>query len=151
MLTDLDERAGDSTVGQLLLEPTVIYVRAIRELLESDVEVRGLAHITGEGLLNLLRLEAEVGYRIDAPLPVPLVFDLIAQRGPVEPAELYEVFNMGCGFCCVVPGAAAEAAVDLLAKRHPGTAVIGHATATAGAVELPQQRLSGTRAGFTAS
>ena len=151
VLTDLDERAGDSTVGELLLEPTVIYVRAIRELLDSEVEVRGLAHITGEGFLNLLRLEAEVGFRIDAPLPVPLVFDLIAQRGPVEPAELYEVFNMGCGFCCVVPEAAASAAVDLLAKRHPGTAVIGHATATAGTVELPQQRLSGTRAGFTAS
>ena len=49
----------------------MIYVRAVRELLESDVEVRGLAHITGEGLLNLLRLEAEVGYLIDRPLPVP--------------------------------------------------------------------------------
>ena len=54
VLTDLDERAGDSTVGELLLEPTVIYVRAIRELLDSEVEVRGLAHITGEGFLNLL-------------------------------------------------------------------------------------------------
>ena len=40
---------------------------------------------------------------IDAPLPVPPIFELIAERGPVEPAELYEVFNMGCGFCCVVP------------------------------------------------
>ena len=49
----------------------MIYVRAVRELLDSGVEVRGLAHITGEGFLNLLRLEAEVGYRIDAPLPVP--------------------------------------------------------------------------------
>ena len=81
----------------------MIYVRAVRELLESEVDVRGLAHITGEGFLNLLRLEAEVGYRIDRPLPVPRVFELIAERGAVEPAELYEVFNMGCGFCCVVP------------------------------------------------
>ncbi len=149
VLPDLDERVGDTTVGELLLEPTVIYVRAIRALLESEVEVRGLAHITGEGFLNLLRLEAEVGYRIDSPLPVPRIFELIAERGPVEPAELYEVFNMGCGFCCVVPEPAAEAAVALLSKRHPGTAVIGHATSTAGAVELPQQRLSGSRAGFT--
>ena len=112
---------GDTTVGELLLEPTVIYVRAIRALLESEVEVRGLAHITGEGFLNLLRLEAEVGYRIDSPLPVPRIFELIAERGPVEPAELYEVFNMGCGFCCVVPEPAAEAAVALLssATRAP--------------------------------
>jgi phosphoribosylformylglycinamidine cyclo-ligase len=151
VLPDLDERAGDTTIGDLLLEPTVIYVRAIRALLESHLGVRGLAHITGEGFLNLLRLEAEVGYRIDAPLPVPPIFDLIAERGAVEPTELYEVFNMGCGFCCVVPEAEADAAVALLSGHHPGAAVIGHATDIAGAVELPQQRLRGTRDGFTAS
>jgi len=148
VLADLDEPVGNTTIGGLLLEPTVIYVRAIRELLASDVEVRGLAHITGEGFLNLLRLEAEVGYRIDAPLPVPEIFTLIAERGPVEPAELYEVFNMGCGFCCVVPAAQAEHAVSLVASHHPGAAVIGHATTSAGAVELSAQRLRGTRAGF---
>ncbi|MEA2361514.1 MAG: phosphoribosylformylglycinamidine cyclo-ligase [Thermoleophilaceae bacterium] len=148
VLPDLDEPVGDTTVGELLLEPTVIYVRAVRELLESDIDVRGLAHITGEGFLNLLRLEAEVGYVIDAPLPVPHIFELIAERGAVEPAELYEVFNMGCGFCCVVPAPQAEAAVALLAAHHPGTAVIGHATPSAGAVELRPQRLRGTRAGF---
>jgi phosphoribosylformylglycinamidine cyclo-ligase len=148
VLPDLDEPAGDATVGELLLEPTVIYVRAVRELLESEIDVRGLAHITGEGFLNLLRLEAEVGYQIDEPLPVPHIFELIAERGRVEPAELYEVFNMGCGFCCVVPAPQADAAVALLGAHHPGTAVIGHATASAGAVELPAQRLRGTRAGF---
>ena len=68
-------RAGRRTVGETLLEPTVIYVRAVRELLASEVDVRGLAHITGEGLVNLLRLEAEVGYRIDSPLPCPPVFE----------------------------------------------------------------------------
>jgi phosphoribosylformylglycinamidine cyclo-ligase len=148
VLPDLDEVVGDTTIGELLLEPTVIYVRAIRELLASEVEVRGLAHITGEGFLNLLRLEADVGYRIDAPLPVPEIFELIAERGSVEPAELYEVFNMGCGFCCVVPAAQADAAVALLAAHHPGTAVIGQATDAAGVVELSAQGLRGTRAGF---
>jgi phosphoribosylformylglycinamidine cyclo-ligase len=148
VLTDLDEPVGDTTVGDLLLEPTVIYVRAVRALLESDIDVRGLAHITGEGFLNLLRLEAEVGYLIDDPLPVPRIFELIAERGSVDPAELYEVFNMGCGFCCVVRAAQAPRAVSLLSERHPGTAVIGRATADAGAVELRPQRLRGTRAGF---
>jgi phosphoribosylformylglycinamidine cyclo-ligase len=150
-LPDLDEQVDDTTVGDLLLEPTVIYVRAVRELLASGVDVRGLAHITGEGFLNLLRLEAEVGYAIDAPLPVTPIFDLIAERGGVEPAELYEVYNMGCGFCCVVPAADAEAAVALLSAHHPGTAVIGHVTGEAGTVSLPAQALRGTRgAGFTA-
>ena len=151
VLTDLDERVGATTIGELLLEPTVIYVRAIRELLASSVDVRGLAHITGEGFLNLLRLEGEVGYLIDDPLPVPEIFNLIAQRGGVEPAELYEVFNMGCGFCCVVPAADAPAAVALLSAHHSGTAVIGSATANAGAVELSAVRLRGSRAGFERS
>src|SRR4029450_1436053 len=118
VLSGLDEKPielAGASIGETLLVPTAVYVRAVRDLLESEIEVRGLAHITGEGFLNLLRLEAEVGYRIDAPLPVPLVFDLIAERGPVAPTELYEVFNMGCGFCCVVPDAAAENAVALLA------------------------------------
>ncbi len=147
VLSDLDERFGDLTAGELLLEPTVIYVRAIRELLESEVDVRGLAHITGEGLLNLLRLEAPVGYRIDKPLPVPLVFELIAERGGVGDAELYEVFNMGCGFCVATPAEDADAAVELLAGRHPGSAVIGHATGASGVVELTRQGLLGRRPG----
>ena len=132
-------------MGETLLEPTVIYVRAIRDLLGSEIEVRGLAHITGEGLLNLLRLEAEVGYRIDSPLPRPPVFELIAARAGVEEAELYEVFNMGCGFCCVVPAEQAQQAVELLGRHHPGTAVIGEVTDQAGEVELPVAGLVGRR------
>jgi phosphoribosylformylglycinamidine cyclo-ligase len=135
-------------VGELLLEPTTIYVRAVRELLGSGLDVRGLAHITGEGLLNLLRLGARVGYLIDAPLPVLPVFTLIAERGGVEPAEMNEVFNMGCGFCAVVPSAHAEPAVELLARHHPGSAVIGRVTDSAGVVELPHAGLRGTRDGF---
>jgi phosphoribosylformylglycinamidine cyclo-ligase len=150
VLGDLDEKVGDETVGDLLLEPTVIYVRAIRDLLESDVDVRGLAHITGDGFLNLLRLEADAGYRIDSPLPVPRVFELIAERGGVEDAELYEVFNMGCGFCVVVPRGDADAAVELLARHHPGTAVVGQVTTATGVVELTKQGLIGRRGeGFT--
>ena len=91
--------------------------------------MRGLAHITGDGFLNLLRLEADAGYRIDSPLPVPRVFELIAERGGVEDAELYEVFNMGCGFC--VRGARTTTRTPRWScsrEHHPGAAVIGQAT-----------------------
>jgi phosphoribosylformylglycinamidine cyclo-ligase len=145
VLTDLDEELAGTTVGDHLLEPTVIYVGAIRELLESDVDVRGLAHITGDGFLNLLRLEAHAGYRIDAPLPVPPIFTAIAERGGVEDAELYEVFNMGCGFCVVVPREQAEAAIQTMEQHHPGTAAIGQTTTATGVVELPKQGLIGRR------
>jgi phosphoribosylformylglycinamidine cyclo-ligase len=153
VLTDLGEAPPElagQTVGEALLEPTVIYVRAVRELLGSELDVRGLAHITGEGLLNLLRLEADVGYRVVSPLPRPPIFELIASRGEVGEAELNEVFNLGCGFCCVVPAAQAGAAVELLEERHPGAAVIGEVTDRAGVVELAAAGLSGTRdGGFT--
>jgi len=145
-LGDLGDRPpelGGRSVGETLLEPTVIYVRAVRDLLDSDCDVRGLAHITSGGLLNLLRLEAEVGYRIDTPLPGQPVFELIAQRGEVDQTELWEVFNMGCGFCCVVPPDHAERAAELLAHHHPGAAVIGHATASAGVVDMPSAGLVG--------
>ncbi len=136
-LPDLSEappELGGRSVGDVLLEPTVIYVRAIRELLDSPVDVRGLAHITGDGLDNLLRLEAEVGYRIDSPLPVPPIFDLIAARSGAGDEEMHRVFNMGCGFCVVVPAGEAEAALRLLATRHPGAAVIGSVTDEPGSV-----------------
>lgn len=148
VLSDLREappELGGRSVADELLEPTVIYVRAVLELIASEIDVRGLAHITGDGFLNLTRLEAEVGYRIDNPLPVPPVFRLIAERGAVDETELWEVFNMGCGFCVVVPPADADAAVELLGRRHAGTAVIGEITADAGLVELPQAGLSGRR------
>jgi phosphoribosylformylglycinamidine cyclo-ligase len=151
-LDDAPASLGGRTVGDALLEPTVIYVRAVLELLRSEVDVRGLAHITGDGLLNLLRLEADVGYRIDAPLPVPPILELVAERGAVEPAEMWQVFNMGCGFCCVVPGPHADRAVEVLGERHPGTAVIGEVTDRRGVVVLPEAGLSGRRGeGFSAA
>jgi phosphoribosylformylglycinamidine cyclo-ligase len=152
-LPDLGEtpsELGGWTVGEALLEPTVIYVRAVLELLESETDVRGLAHITGGGLLNLLRLGDGVGYRIDRPLPRPPIFDLIARRGKVSEEEMLEVFNLGCGFCCVVPADRAETSVSALGARHPGTAVTGEVTDAAGVVELPSFGLTGrANGGFT--
>jgi phosphoribosylformylglycinamidine cyclo-ligase len=148
VLTDLREappELGGRTVAEELLEPTIIYVRAVLALLASEVDVRGLAHITGDGFLNLTRLEAPVGYRVDKPLPVPPVFRLIGERGAVDESEMWEVFNMGCGFCVVVPQADADQAVALLGAHHPGTAVIGSTTAEAGLVELPQAGLAGRK------
>jgi phosphoribosylformylglycinamidine cyclo-ligase len=138
---------GGASVADVLLEPTVIYVRAVLELLRSDIPVHGLAHITGGGLLNLLRLgngrARPIGFEVTEPLPVLPVFSLIAELGEVPPAEMWEVFNMGCGFCAVVPAADAERAVALLEARHPRTAVIGRVTDTAARVSVPGLGIEG--------
>jgi len=147
----LDDRPGElggASVADALLEPTVIYVRAVLELLRSDVPVHGLAHITGEGVLNLLRLEAPVGFELSHPLPAPGVFDLVRTGGEVAAEEMWRVFNMGCGFCAVVPAERAADAAALLADRHPGTARIGTVTADAGRVALPGEGLVGDEDGL---
>jgi phosphoribosylformylglycinamidine cyclo-ligase len=128
---------GGATLADALLEPTVIYVRAVLELVRSDVAVRGLAHITGGGLLNLLRLNDGAGFEVSDPLPVPGIFDLVREHGAVPEAEMWEVFNMGCGFCAVCPREDAAAAVALLERHHPGTRRIGTVTGQAGRIDVP--------------
>jgi phosphoribosylformylglycinamidine cyclo-ligase len=122
-----DDRLG-RPLGDVLLEPTEIYVKPVLELLRSEsVEVSGLAHITSGGLGNLLRLAAEVGYEIDDPLPAPPIFELVQERGGVSDAEMYEVFNMGCGFCVVVPPDQEAVALELLRSHYPAAKRVGRA------------------------
>jgi phosphoribosylformylglycinamidine cyclo-ligase len=136
-LDDTPDELGGASVVDALLEPTVIYVRAVMDLLHSGIPVHGLAHITGGGVTNLLRLGAErLGWAIEQPLEVPPVFDLIARHGGVPEAEMWEVFNMGCGFVCVVPEARVDGAVSLLAAHHPGAARIGTVTDAGGTVTV---------------
>lgn len=119
---------GGATVGETLLVPTRIYVAEVMALLDAGVEVRALAHITGDGLLNLSRIAAPaIGFVLDAlPDPQP-VFALIAERGRIGVAEMYQTFNMGIGFCIVVPAHEEERALGLLRAVEPAAATIGRA------------------------
>ncbi|HKF82326.1 MAG TPA: phosphoribosylformylglycinamidine cyclo-ligase [Solirubrobacterales bacterium] len=128
-----DERLG-RPLGDVLLEPTEIYVKPIVELLRSGADVRGLAHITSGGTKNLLRLAAGVGYEIDDPLPVPPVFGLIQEQGGVSDEEMSEVFNMGCGFCVVVPAEDVQTALGMLRAHYPTAKPIGSATGNKGEI-----------------
>jgi len=133
---DPDGRLG-RPLGEELLEPTEIYVKPVLELLRSEVDVRGLAHITSQGFDNLLRLAADVGYRIDDPLPVPPIFRLIQERGSVSDPEMREIFNLGCGFCCVVAADDEERALASLRAHYPGAKRIGQAVEGSRGVACP--------------
>jgi phosphoribosylformylglycinamidine cyclo-ligase len=133
---DPEGRLG-RTLGEELLEPTEIYVKPVVELLRSEIEVRGLAHLTSGGLGNLLRLAAEVGYEIEDPLPVPPVFELIRERGQISDEEMHDVFNMGCGFCAIVAPEDEDAALSLLRAHCPAAKRIGVAVQGAGEILRP--------------
>ena len=122
-----DDRLG-MPLGDVLLEPTEIYVKAVMDLLGSDAAVHGLAHITSGGLDNLLRLKSDVTYEISHPLEPQPVFGLIAERAEVPEEEMYEVFNMGCGFCCVVAEADETEALTVLRGHFGDARRIGEVT-----------------------
>ncbi|MGH8479362.1 MAG: phosphoribosylformylglycinamidine cyclo-ligase [Gammaproteobacteria bacterium] len=91
------------TIGEELLEPTLIYVPQILELQAHDLPLKALVNITSDGFLNLTRIRPAVGFRLrDLPKPQP-IFQLIQASGRVSLNEMFRVFNMGIGFCVIVP------------------------------------------------
>jgi phosphoribosylformylglycinamidine cyclo-ligase len=146
-LDDVPGELGRSLADELL-EPTEIYVRAVLELIGSPVEVHGLAHITGDGLLNLLRLNDEAGYELDALPAPPAVFRLIESAGGLTPDQMHREFNMGIGFCCVVPEASADEALALLRNHYSAASRIGQVTSDAGVISLPSVGITGRKEGF---
>src|SRR4029077_5100329 len=120
----LARRALGARTGELtdaLLAPTRVYVRAAEALWAAGIIPRGLAHISGGGLLNLARLAADVSYTLDALPPAPEIFALIASAGDIPAATMYATFNMGTGFCVVVSPADVTVALGALrtAGEHP--------------------------------
>ena len=120
------------TLGEELLEPTVIYVREVLEVQRAGMEVRAMAHITGDGLLNLARVRAPLGYVLDNLPEPPPIFQLIRRLGNLPDDEMYRAFNMGIGFCLAVRPEQAEAALGLLQRHHPGALRLGYAVADPG-------------------
>lgn len=103
--TDLNEDLQGKSIGQRLLQPTQIYVKPLLELIDSGVEVKGLAHITGGGLLeNISRILAD-----DLAISIDLnswkrleIFDWLQQKGGVSEEEMLRTFNCGIGMTVIV-------------------------------------------------
>jgi phosphoribosylformylglycinamidine cyclo-ligase len=132
------------TLGDELLEPTRIYVAGVLALRQAGIEVRAAAHITGDGLLNLARGAAPVGFRLDSLPEPPPIFALVQRLGGIPSTEMYYAFNMGIGFCVVVPEPAADRASGLLAGAGFPNQRIGTAIASEERrIELPGAGLVG--------
>ena len=129
------------TVGEELLEPTALYVELCRELLGAELDLHAICHITGDGYMNLTRVEADVGFHLDGFPEPPPVFQVIEKRGGISKAEMYTVFNMGIGLCVVLPEDQAQAVLDAATSHNFTSCLLGKVTSNAGMVKLPQFNL----------
>ena len=126
-----DDDFNGKRLGEVLLEPTRIYVRDIIALLNDGVEIHGMAHITGGGLRNLLRLKKSIGFVIEGPLEPQEIFGAIQEWGEISDEEMYQTFNMGMGMALIVPEEEVEKVL-----RIGGAKVVGRVTDGSG-VEVP--------------
>ena len=149
-INDYEEFLGQ-TLGEALLEPTRIYVKPVMEMLESDIALKAMVHITSGGFCNLNRVECDnIRFVVDTLQQVPEVFNLIQDRGGINEAEMFEVFNMGTGFCLIVESAQeVDAITEICRGNDLACQVIGRVEACQGKeVSLPQKQLVGKGSSF---
>jgi phosphoribosylformylglycinamidine cyclo-ligase len=95
----LTELPDGERFGEALLAPSLLYVELVRRLLgDAQVRLTYLSHITGHGLLKLMRPQRELTYRIRALPPVPPVLAFLAAHADLDPAAAHSTLNMGAGF-----------------------------------------------------
>ena len=137
------------TIGEELLEPTCIYVCEVMDMLSAGLKIRGLAHITSTGFLNLSRASARVGYVLDN-LPEPqAVFRMLQENGDVADEDMYFTYNMGIGFCVIVDPEDADAAMRIAEKHNVKCSSIGHTVADPEKrVTIPSVKLVGKDGAF---
>jgi len=123
-----------STIGEELLKPTEIYVKPIVNLLKSNLDIKGLAHITGGGFTNLKRLNKNVGFDIYGLKEPQDIFKLIYNQN-VSLEEMYKVFNMGIGFVVIVAKEDSQKALNVLSKYCEAYA-IGKVTSKSDEVKI---------------
>ena len=126
----LDGRIAElgCTLADELLRPTRIYVKSVLGVLEAGLPVRALAHITGDGLFNLVRTACPVGFDIERLPEPPPIFALIQRMGDVPDEEMYRAFNMGLGFALVIAPEGADAVRAELEAAGERVHVLGRAT-----------------------
>ena len=127
------EFSENPSLADILLIPTKIYYSPVIELLNhlkstqgSVHAVHGIAHITGGGLSNLLRLHDELGWHVETPMPIPPEFNWLQSQGNVTDLEMHRTFNMGLGMVLAVAKDQAESILSFVQQHEPNAAIIGH-------------------------
>ena len=133
------EDLGGKSLGEALLAPTRIYVKAVKALLKAGVDVHAVSHITGGGFYeNVPRmmtdgLTARISLSTFPRLPI---FDLIQKTGGIPERDMYNTFNMGIGMILALPAAQAGLALSVLKEAGETAYQIGEVVAGEAGVEL---------------
>ena len=133
------EELGGRSLGETLLTPTRIYVKAVQCLLQNGVHLRAISHITGGGLYENVPRMMRPGLTAQietAAFPVPPIFHLIARRGDIPMRDMYNTFNMGVGMIFAIPREEVGLAKDILCRSGERAYVIGAVVSGDAGVEL---------------
>ena len=117
------------TLGEALLAPTRIYVKALKSVKNAGVKVKACSHITGGGFYeNVPRMLKEGTHAVieKDSYPVPPIFDMLAKQGHVEEQMMYNTFNMGIGMVVAVDPKDVDAAMEAMKAAGDTPYVIGH-------------------------
>jgi len=117
--------AGGLTLGEALLAPSVMYVSLIAAVLESDIELTYLSHVTGHGLLKLMRPPKQLSCRIERLPAVPPVLDFLVKQAGMDAPAAYSTFNMGCGYALYCRAGDGERIVAICERLGLGALVAG--------------------------
>ena len=138
-LTSPVEELGGKSLGETLLTPTRIYVKAVLALLKGGIDVHAISHITGGGFYeNVPRMMTDgltAQIKLDSFPRLP-IFDLIEKKGGIPQRDMYNTFNMGIGMILALPAAQAEQAMELLGQSGEQAYVIGSVVDGDAGVEL---------------
>ena len=119
-------------LGEALLEPTKIYVRALKSVKDSGVTVKGCSHITGGGFYENIPRMLPKGARAvieKGSYEVPAIFDLLAKKGDIAEEMMYNTFNMGLGMVIAVDPADADPAMEAIRTAGEQPYVVGRVEA----------------------
>ena len=117
------------TLGEALLAPTRIYVKALKSVKNAGVRVKACSHITGGGFYeNVPRMLKDGTHAVieKGSYPVPPIFDMLAKKGDVEEQMMYNTFNMGIGMVVAVDPKDVDAAMEAMRAAGDTPYVIGH-------------------------
>ena len=125
------ESLGGKTLGETLLAPTIIYVKALRSVKEGGITIKGCSHITGGGFYeNIPRmLHDGVHAQIKADsYEIPPIFDMLAKDGDIAKEMMYNTYNMGVGMILAVDAKDADKTVELVNASGQKGFIIGEIT-----------------------